>query len=310
MNVIRVADPSSHSVVQAVGPEPQPGSEELLIRIHAAGITTTELSWYPTSHTPEGGPRAAAIPGHEFSGVVAAVGEKVGSMSVGQKVYGMNDWYLDGALAEYCITSYFAVAPKPVRLSHAEAASVPLGALTAWQGLFDHAKLQPGERVLIHGGAGGVGVYVVQLAHIQGAHVIATASKNNRDFLMGLGADEVIDYRTIRFEEQVSDIDVVFDAVGGETLQRSWSVLKPTGRLVTIASEASQAEDERVKKAFFIVEPNQMQLVKIAHLLDTGKMQPVVDSVIPLSEVPAAFAGTEPRHGRGKLVVAVVEDAK
>jgi NADPH:quinone reductase-like Zn-dependent oxidoreductase len=141
--------------------QPAPGVGELLIRVCAAGVTTTELPWYPTSHNKDGSARVGAVPGHEFSGVVPGAGDEAGRVEIGQDVFGMNDWFADGALAEFCIAPLSSVAAKPRNLSHAEAASVPIGALTAWQGLFDHAKLQSGERVLVHGGAGAVGVFAI-----------------------------------------------------------------------------------------------------------------------------------------------------
>jgi len=148
------------------------------------------------------------VPGHEFSGVVVDAG--------GLEVFGMDDWYSDGAMAEYCIAPVNAVAPKPRHLTHAEAASVPIGALTAWQGLFDRAKLRPGESVLVHGGAGSVGIFAVQLAALHGARVIATSSARNRDFVLSLGAHEVIDYHAGRFEDRANELDIVFDTVGGD----------------------------------------------------------------------------------------------
>jgi NADPH:quinone reductase-like Zn-dependent oxidoreductase len=194
-------------------------------------------------------------------------------------------------------------------LTHIEAASVPIGALTAWQGLFDRAKLQAGEHVLVHGGAGAVGSFAVQLARFRGAHATATASSRNLEFVSGLGAERVIDYRTVRFEEVVSAMDVVFDTVGGETLQRSSAVLKPDGRMITIAADSADSEatgDDRVKQAFFIVEPNGEQLTRIGALLEAGDLHPVVDAVVPFSEAPAAYAGeVKRRAGRGKLVVAI-----
>ncbi len=220
----------------------------------------------------------------------------------------MNDWFADGALAEYCIAQPSGIAPKPTRLTHIEAASVPIGALTAWQGLFDRGKLQADQRVLIHGGAGAVGVFVIQLARLRGARVIATASARNRDFVMQLGAEQVIDYTAERFEDVVQDVDLVFDGVGGDTLRRSWKVLKPSGRMITIAAsaESDAASDERTKQSFFIVEPNQTELIEIGKLLDTGALKPVVDTVLPLEEASAAYAGSAKRnHGRGKLVVSV-----
>ncbi len=265
----------------------------------------TELGWYPTSHSKTGAQRDGAVPAHEFSGVVASVGQGVGSLEIGREVFGMNDWYCDGAMADYCVAPFFAVSPKPFCLTHAEAASVPIAALTAWQGLFDHAQLQPGERILVQGGAGAVGAFAIQLARLHGARVVATASAENLDFVSSLGAEQVIDYRASRFEECVRDLDVVLDTVGDGTLERSWSVLKAGGRMVTVVSSAEASTDARVKQAFFIVEPNQKQLSLVGALLDAGRLRPVVDSVIPLSEAPAAYAGQVRRQGRGKLVVAV-----
>lgn len=271
----------------------------------AAGVTSAELGWYPTSHLKSGEARTAAVPCHEFSGIVETVGDGVGQLEVGQEVYGMNDWYQDGALADYCVAPFSAVAPKPHSLSHIEAASVPIGALTAWQGLFDRARLQPGERVLVHGGSGGVGIYAVQLAHMHGAHVIATASAGNLEFVSSLGADQVIDYRAHRFEDVVRVVDVVFDTVGGDTLARSWEILTPLGRLITIVSGGSNDADHRVTQAFFIVEPNQRQLSEVAELLDEGRLRAVVDSVVPWNRASDAFTGKGARSGRGKVVIAV-----
>jgi NADPH:quinone reductase-like Zn-dependent oxidoreductase len=287
-------------------PQPQPRRGELLIRVYAAGVTPTELLWYPTTHNKDGEKRSRAVPGHEFSGVIAAVGEDTAGFEIGQEVYGMNDWFSDGAMAEYCITQPASVAPKPPRLTHVEAASVPIGALTAWQALFDRAGLQAGEHILVHGGAGAVGIFAIQLARFRGARVTTTASARNLEFVTGLGAERVIDYRAARFEETVSGMDVVFDTVGGETLQRSWGVLKPSGRMITIAADAETTTDDRVKQAFFIVEPNHEQLARIGDLLEAGDLHPVVDAVLPLSQASAAFTGeVRQRQGRGKLVVAV-----
>jgi NADPH:quinone reductase-like Zn-dependent oxidoreductase len=296
MKAMRVNDSLGGPVlIEDEMPQPRPGPGEVLIRVCAAGVTTTELQWYPTSHRKNGEPRQGAVPGHEFSGVIE---------DTGQEVFGMNDWFVDGALAEYCVAPRSSVIPKPKGLTHAEAASVPIGALTAWQGLFDRAKLQSGERVLVHGGAGAVGVFVIQLARMRGAYVIATAAARNREFLAGLGADQVLDYRTDRFED-IRNADVIFDTVGGATLERSWNVLSPGGRMVTIVSEAEGSREDRVKAAFFIVEPNQKQLSEVAALLESGGLRAVVDTVIPLSRAADAYSGKVQRSGRGKLVVEV-----
>jgi NADPH:quinone reductase-like Zn-dependent oxidoreductase len=289
-------------------PEPKPGLGEILIRIQSAGITPTELQWYPTTHTRSGEKRTRAVPGHEFAGVVQAAGSDTDRALVGQEIYGMNDWFENGATAAFCVTKPEWIAPKPARLNAPQAASVPIGALTAWQGLLERANLKRGETILIHGGSGAVGVFAIQIARRQGARVITTASARNREFLLKLGAEQVIDYHTERFEDRAKEMDVVFDTVGGETLKRSWAVLGTHGRLVTVAAESERLADERDKKAFFIVELNRSQLIEIGELLDAGEMTPVVDAVVPFSQAGAAYAGNvSQRAGRGKVVVIIEE---
>lgn len=293
-------------LVQAEVRTPGPQRGEVLIRVHAVGVTGTELLWQPTTHTKSGENRRHAIPGHEFSGAIAAVGVGADGI-VGQEVFGMNDWYAQGATAEFCCAPPSAIAPRPARLTHVEAASVPIDALTAWQGLFERAQLQAGERVLIHGGAGAVGVLAIQLARWRGAHVLTTASGQDRDFLLRLGAQQVIDYHTERFEDVVRNVDVVFDAVGGSTLQRSWDVLGPGGRLVTIVSTVESADDERTKQALFFVEPNRRLLCDIAAMLDVGQLRAVVGAVIPFAQAATAFAREPVRNRRpGKTVVTLI----
>jgi NADPH:quinone reductase-like Zn-dependent oxidoreductase len=306
MEAMQVQQTAGGAILRAAQvPQPTPGKGELLIRVHAAGVTTAELEWDPTTHTKSGQERLNAVPGHEFSGVVAAKGEGVDDFAVGQRVYGMNDWYTDGATAEFCLTVPESIAAKPTTLTHEEAATVPIGALTAWQGLFDRAKLQKGERVLIHGGAGAVGLFAVQLAHRHGAHVIATASTQTIDFVAGLGADKVIDYKKSRFEDVAGEVDVVFDTVGGETFDRSLKIIKPHGRIVTIAS-GENSTDPRVKESFFIVEPSQKQLVEVAKLLEDGSLKTFVKAVVPLAEAEAAYAGTIPKKlPYGKVVITI-----
>jgi NADPH:quinone reductase-like Zn-dependent oxidoreductase len=237
---------------------------------------------------------------------VAAVGKGSQGFSVGDEIYGMSDWFADGATGEFCITQPRNIALKPKSLSHEFAATVPIGALTAWQGLFGRSKLQSGERVLIHGAAGAVGLFAVQLAHLRGAYVIATTSAQNAEFVKELGADEVVDYETSRFEDFVANVDIVFDAVGGETLNRSWGVLKPQGRMVTIAADSEGTTDQRVKDAFFIVEPSQEQLLEVAKLLDAGTLKAFVNAVVPLEGASIAYSRNVPgKRGHGKVVVAV-----
>ena len=287
-------------------PQPEPGEGELLISVRAVGVTHTELNWYPTTRAKDGTPRKHAVPGHEFSGVVAALGKNTRGFKVGQEIYGMSDWFIDGATAEFCLTLPQSNAPKPATLTHEAAAAVPIGALTAWQGLFEHAKLQAGERVLVQGGAGAVGLFAVQFAHLHGAHVIATASQKNLQLVADLGADEVIDYKASRFEDRSGKVDVVFDTAGGDTLDRSWGVLNSSGRLVTIVSGLPDNAEQRVKDAFFIVEPSQIQLLEVARLLDSGTLKAYINAVVPFEQASDAYSGAvRGKLGYGKVVIAI-----
>jgi NADPH:quinone reductase-like Zn-dependent oxidoreductase len=286
-------------------PQPRPGEGEVLVRVHAAGVIQTELFWVPTWTTPTGEPRPwPVIPGHEFSGEIAALGAGVRDVSVGDLVYGLNDWYRDGTWAEYCVARVADFAHKPAGVDHVHAAATPISALTAWQGLVERGGLAAGQRVLIHGAAVGVGTFAVQLARWRGARVSCTASAANLDFVRSLGADQVIDYRAERFEDVVRDVDVVFDTVGGETLERSWGVLRPGGRLVTVAASGERTTDERIRAAYFIVEPSRTQLAQIARLIDGGALRPVVGAVFPLAEARQAY---QHKPGRGKVVLRVVD---
>jgi NADPH:quinone reductase-like Zn-dependent oxidoreductase len=205
-------------------------------------------------------------------------------------------------MADFCLAEPSALSPKPQNLTHAEAASVPISALTAWQGLFIRAGLKHGERVLVHGGAGSVGSFVIQLAKWRGAHVVATASARNLSFTKELGADEVLDYRKTSFEQSGS-FDVVFDTVGNGTLERSWGVLALGGRLETVAASAAESTEQRIKDAFFFVEPNGKQLEEIKALLEARTLRTVVDAVFPLAQAPEVYSERVVRRRRGKLVV-------
>jgi NADPH:quinone reductase-like Zn-dependent oxidoreductase len=293
------------ALVYEDAPPPHPQAGEVLVRVHATAVTPTEFIWYPTSHTQAGEPRPLPIIlGHEFSGVVAALGRGVSEWSEGAEVYGLNDWFGDGAEAEYCVAKAGDLAPKPRSVDHTQAAVVPISALTAWQGLFQHAGLRAGQRVLIHGAAGGVGSFATQLAHHRGAYVIGTASAHNLDFVRELGADEIIDYKASRFEEAVRDVDVVFDAVGGDTLQRSWGVLRQGGKLVTVAAGSEADAGSAVKDAFFIVEPSREQLSEISRLIDAGHVRPIVDEVFRLAQARQAY---QHKPARGKAVLRVID---
>lgn len=289
-----------------VVPLPQPGEDEVLVRVHAAAITPTEVSWPETWKTRAGADRPfPIILGHELAGVVVALGPNVTDLAVGQDVYGFNDWDRQGAQAEYCLARPAQLAPKPQSLDFVQAAEVPISALTAWQSLFDHAHLAAGQRVLVHGATGGVGAFAVQLAHRTGAHVIATASTHNLDFARELGADEAVDYTTTHFDEVVREVDVVLDTVGGEALTRSWEVLKPGGILISIVAVPSQEEAaaHNMRAVFFIVEPDRQQLTEVGRLIDAGQLRPLVAAVYPLDQAGEAYTRAQQGHMRGKIVL-------
>jgi len=286
-------------------PAVQPG--DALVRVHAAGISPAEFTWR-IWETPDGRSRLPLIPSHEVSGVVAAVAPDVRDVQVGNAVYGLTDFSRDGGAAEYVAVRAADLAPKPRSLDHASAAATPLSALTAWQALFDHARLTPGQRALIHGAAGGVGSFAVQLARWQGAHVIGTASARNGDFVRTLGADDVIDHGATPFETVVRDVDVVLDTVGGTVTERSWSVLRPNGLLVTIVRPPSPewTAGRTATGLFFIVEPHRAQLNELSRLIDAGTIRPIVEAALPLNRAREAYERGIRNHPRGKLVLTVV----
>jgi len=286
-------------------PRPTPKAGEVLIKVYATAVTPTELNWDPTFNQPSGEPRPFPIVlSHEFSGVVESVGVNVRDFKPGDEVFGLNDWFANGAQAEYCVAITASIARKPKSLDHAEAAVVPISALTAWQALFERGKLERNQRVLIHGAAGGVGTFAVQLARWRGAHVTATASAANLEFARALGADVVIDYRATRFEDVICDVDVVLDSVGGETLQRSWGVLKPGGKLVTIVG-AADSSDQRSRDAFMLVRSDGRQLAEIAQKIDAGEIRVFVETVLPLEDASEAYARALEGGMRGKIALEV-----
>ena len=305
----RVAGPEALGYGET--PAPRPAAGQVLVKVFATAIMPTELEWEPTWKQRTGQSRAfPVILSHEFSGTVEAFGPEVTDFKLGDEIYGMNDWFENGAQAEYCVASASLLAPKPRSLDHVQAAVVPISAMTAWQGLFDHAHLKAMERVLIHGAAGAVGAVAVDLAHSRGAYVIGTASSKNLELVHQLGADEVIDYETTPFETRVKDVDVVFDTVGGKTLERSWGVLKPSGRLVTVAAQSETSRDQRTRDAFFVMEPNRALLIEIARLIDTGELRPPrVAAEFWLVQAREAYTRAQQGHFGGKIALRVREEA-
>lgn len=270
---------------------------EALVRVHAAAITRDELTW-PVDRLP-------ATPSYELSGVVAAVAPGVEVVAPGEPVFALTPFHRDGVAAEYAAVPADLLAPKPAALDHVESAAVPMPALTAWQALIVHGGLTAGDRVLVHGAGGGVGHIGVQLARSRDAHVIGTSSPSGAEVARDAGAHEVIDHTSVRFEEAVEPVDLVFDTVGGDLLARSPAVLAPGGRIVSVAEEPP----EGVETVYFVVEPDREQLGEIARLVDAGGLRPAIDSVFALDDAPAAFARAEVRGTRGKVVVRVIDDA-
>jgi NADPH:quinone reductase-like Zn-dependent oxidoreductase len=308
MKAIRLhARGSAEQLIYEDAPQPQLKNGDALVRVCACAITPTELAWSATYTTRDGADRLPSTPGHELSGVVEAAGPNAADAKVGDQVYALTDFWRDGAAAEYVAVNAADLAPKPDSLSHVEAAAVPLAALTAWQALFDHAGLTMGQEILIHGAAGGVGSFAVQLAHWRGAFVAGTTRADNASLAQKLGADEVIDYTAVRFEDKVRDADVVLDTVGGDTLERSWGMLRRGGVLVTIAGSAPADKAARygVRGVDFIVKPSRAELMEITRLIDAGKLRPIIEATFPLEKARQAFERGAGGHNRGKIVLQV-----
>src|SRR5215475_4711773 len=286
-------------------PRPEPGAGELLVRVKAAGVG----HWDALIR--EGEVKDEPLPlilGSELSGIVEAIGAGAPGFKAGDEVYGATNEHFTGGYAEYALASARRMARKPKTLTFIEAASVPVVAVTAWQMLFDYAHATAGQTVLIHGAAGNVGAYAVQLARQAGIHVIATAGSADFAYVHGLGADKVVDYKKDRFEDPVTAVDVVLDTVGGETQLRSLEVLKPGGILVSAVSPVSEATQKRfaVRTAYFYADVTTERLNKITELFDSGKLVTDVGNVLPLEKVRIAhdMLGGAP-HKRGKIVLSV-----
>jgi NADPH:quinone reductase-like Zn-dependent oxidoreductase len=288
-------------------PRPEPQAGEVLVRVHAAGVNPIDWKVREGHVKDFWHHKFPLILGWDLSGVVEELGRGVSRFKIGDEVYSVPDPNRDGAYAEYIVVRESELALKPKSLHHIRAAAVPLAALIAWQSLFDTAQLQPGQRVLIHAGSGGVGHLAVQLAKWKGAYVFATASTKNKDLLRKLSVDEPIDYTQQRFEDVARNIDVVLDTIGGETQERSWSVLKKGGNLVSLVQPPSEekAKELGVRAVFVGVQANGEQLAEIAKIIDSGKLAPVIDRILPLSEAGRAHELSQSGHIRGKIVLRV-----
>jgi NADPH:quinone reductase-like Zn-dependent oxidoreductase len=299
MQAMRASSADPGSLRYDSVPVPQPGPGEVLVQVRATAVTAGELTW------PEAWP---VIPCHDLSGVVAGAGPGAGGWRDGDEVFGLIGFDRPGAAARYTTVPAADLAPKPAATGHIGAAAIPLGGLTAWQALHTHAQLLPGQHVLVHGGAGGVGAYAVQLAVAAGARVSATASARDAGYVAGLGAGQVIDY-TDRFEDQLSGVDVVIDPVGGDTMARSWQMLRPGGILVAIADEPDgHGGRDDVRSRYFVVEPDGAQVRELAALMARGQLSPAVSQVFPLRALPEAFAAQRARAAPGKVIIDVAND--
>ena len=292
-------------------PRPEPADDEILVRVYAAGVNPVDAK-VRAGMFKQPGAKMPLTPGYDISGVVEKTGAKATKFKAGDEVYAYLSLQRAGAYAEYAIAKESELAAKPKTLTHEQAAAVPLAALTAWQALFEKAKMTEGQTVLIHGGSGGVGSFAVQIAKARGAKVIATASAANQDFLKELGADQAIDYRAQKFEEVAKDVDVVLDTVAGETLRRSYDVVKKGGFIVSVLEPPAKAELEKrgIRGAVFLVQPHAQQLTEIAKMIDSGKVKPFVSQTLPLAEAAKAHAAIETGHTRGKIVLKVSDAAK
>ncbi len=302
MHAIQIEDYGGPEVLKFVeAPIPQAGEGQVLVRLHAAGVNPADWknrAGFMRQFRPLSMPWT---PGLEGAGVVEAVGPGVTQLQPGQPVFGP----MSGAYAEFAVASASDLQVKPKRLSFEEAASIPVGALTAWGSVIDTAGVQPGQRVLVHGAAGGVGLYGVQLARWKGAQVFGTASTENVDFVRSLGA-EPIDYRDGPFEQKVQDVDVVFDTVGGELPQRSLQVLRRGGTLVTVAAQlpAEFGKEQGVRGMRGGRAPA-ARLQDITRLIEEGRVRPAVYKVFPLADARLAHELSQTGHGAGRIVLRI-----
>lgn len=288
-------------------PVPEVRSGEVLVEVHAAAVTPGELGWDETWQSADGGDRTPVVPSHEFSGVIARVGEDVCSLMPGSEVYGLIDFNHDGAAAEFVSLPQEAVVRRPVRLSHVESAALPLAALTAWQALTDHAYLQRGERVFIQGGAGGVGSLAVQLAKALGAEVTATASEDDQHLVKTLGADRVVPSVTAALSAGEPLFDVLLNTFPGPVPEESYGLVRCGGRLVTLAQPLDQSMAERhgIQGIYFIVASDPEELQRIAERAEASELRPVVARTLPLADASTAYGPAPAPRRPGKTVLAV-----
>ncbi|GLZ06588.1 NADPH:quinone reductase [Actinomadura sp. NBRC 104412] len=282
-------------------PEPEAAVNDVLVEVHASGFTRGELTWPSTWTDRLGRDRTPAVPGHELAGVVSALGHGATGLSVGQRVFGLTDWTRDGTLAEYVAVEARNLAGLPGDVDFTVGASLPISGLTAWQGLFQHGRLQAGQTVLVHGAAGAVGSMAAQLAKEAGAYVIGTGRAADRQAALGFGAQEFVDLDADALED-VGGVDLVFDVIGGSVQKRSAGLVRASGTLVSVAgpSEARPADGLVID---FVVESDRAQLGEIVRRVRDGRLRTNVGDVVTLDAAVAAFTSTE--RVKGKTIVRV-----
>src|SRR5437763_6661251 len=292
-------------------PLPQPKEDEILIKSFAAGVNSFDGSLLSGKYAKVFGTQLPWIPGYDVAGAIEKVGSNVKKFKAGDSVYAFISIPNGGGYAEYAVAKENEAALKPRALSFANAAGVPSVALTAWQALVDKANVQPGQTVLIQGASGGVGMFAIPIAKLRGAKVFATASTGNQDFLKQLGADVAIDYKTQKFEEIAKDVDVVVDGVGGETLARSYPIVKRGGFLVSLVGRVDQAQLDKhgIRGVSLEAESNGDQLAQIGRLIDEKKIKVVVSQTFPLADAANAQTRADTGHARGKIVLKARDEA-
>ncbi|MCO5999076.1 NADP-dependent oxidoreductase [Actinoallomurus rhizosphaericola] len=277
-------------------PEPPAAINDVVVRVHASGFVPTEMEWPSTWTDRAGRDRTPSVPGHEVAGVVAALGYGTTGLSVGQRVFGLTDWYRDGTLAEYVAVEARNLAPLPGDVDFTVGASLPISGLTAWQGLFEHGRLQAGQTVVVHGAAGAVGTMVTQLAREFGAYVIGTGRAADRQKTLDFGAREFIDLENEALEDAGS-VDLVFDVIGGDVQRRSAGLIRAGGTLVSVVgpTEVRPADGVAVD---FVVESDRAQLGEIVQRVRDGRLRTNIDTVATLDNAVAALNPTERRKGK------------
>jgi len=293
-------------------PRPEPKDDQLLIRVIAAGVNPVDAMIRSGMFDREGTRAFPIILGGDVAGVVEKVGSKITKFKAGDPVFAYVSLDNSGGYAQYALVTEREAAPKPKSLTYVEAAAVPIAGMTAWQALVDTAKLSAGQTVLIHGGSGGVGSFVIQIAKARGAKVIATASTANQEFLKQLGADVAIDYTKQKFEDVAKDVDVVLDSIGRDTLARSYGVVKKGGIIVSLVARPKQDELQKhgIRGTALNVESTSEQLAKIGERIDARKIKVIVSQTFPLSEAMKTQEQVATGHTRGKIVLKIADEPK